>query len=130
MIPVEGLHHVSITVSDLERSKTFYREVIGLQEIARPPFDFPGAWFAMGAAGQQLHLIVHEGETRRQSGIDTRDGHMAIRVSSYKATRAWLDRQGVAYEARPRAKAGFPQIYVLDPDHNIIEFNAEALDEE
>jgi hypothetical protein len=29
---------------------------------------------------------------------------------------------------QPRATAGFPQIYILDPDRHIIELNAEKLD--
>lgn len=129
MIPMEGIHHVSICVRDLQRSKLFYESVLGLKEIERPAFDFPGAWYAVGNTGQQLHLIVHEGETLRQGEIHTRDGHFAIRVASYKAARQWLEQQSVPYEARPHAKAGFPQIYVLDPDRNIIEFNADVLDE-
>jgi hypothetical protein len=28
----------------------------------------------------------------------------------------------------PTGKAGFPQIYLLDPDRNLIEINAERLD--
>jgi glyoxylase I family protein len=128
MIQVSAMHHVSLLVTDLERAKAFYREVIGLQEIERPPFEFPGAWFAVGSSGQQLHLIVHRGECLRQGGIDSRDGHFALRVTSFKDTLAWLDRCGIEYDARPNSKAGFPQIYVLDPDRNIIELNAEHAD--
>lgn len=128
MFTIEGIHHISITVKNLEKAKAFYEQVMGLKEMERPPFDFPGAWYAVGA-GQQLHLIVHEGETLRQGGIDTRDGHFALRVASYKETKAWLEEQGVPFEARPHAKAGFPQIYVLDPDRNVIELNADKLDE-
>ncbi|WP_248928090.1 VOC family protein [Paenibacillus hamazuiensis] len=128
MIEYTMLHHVSIIVQDLDAAKRFYREVLCLKEIERPPFDFAGAWFGIGD-GQQLHLIVHRGETQRHGGIDTRDGHLALRVSSYKKTREWLDRCGVPYEARPHAKAGFPQIYVLDPDRNVVELNADVLDE-
>jgi len=47
---INSLHHVSLTVTDLERSRRFYREVLGLQEIARPAFNFPGAWFQLGAS--------------------------------------------------------------------------------
>ncbi|MFH5181766.1 VOC family protein [Paenibacillus sp. TAB 01] len=128
MFTIEGIHHVSIAVRDLARAKAFYEQVLGLQEMERPPFDFQGAWYAVGT-GQQLHLIVHEGETLRQGEIDTRDGHFAIRVASYKETKAWLEKTGVPFEARPHARAGFPQIYVLDPDRNVIELNADQLDE-
>jgi hypothetical protein len=29
---------------------------------------------------------------------------------------------------QPQATAGFPQIYILDPDRNVIEINAAVLD--
>ena len=128
MIEIVGIHNVSLDVRDLEKARTFYKDVIGLQEMERPPFQFTGAWFAIGNTGQQLHLIVHPGQTLRQGGIDSRDGHFAIRVGSYRQTLEWLDRQGIPYDARPNSTAGFPQIYVTDPDDNIIELNADRLD--
>jgi glyoxylase I family protein len=129
LITYKGIHHVSLCVRDLERSKFFYMEMLGFTEIERPPFDFPGAWIAVGTGGQQLHLIVHEGQTLRQGDMDSRDGHFALRVGSYKGTLERLKQKGITYDARPQSKAGFPQIYVLDPDRNIIEFNADPFEE-
>lgn len=132
------IHHVSLTVTDLERSRTFYREILGLAEIARPPFPFGGAWFAVGEA-QQIHLIVHEGATfRGNRGIDTRDSHFAVRVRSYRAAVDFLRSKGYREDApeldplrmrlQPHATAGFPQIYICDPDRHVIEINAAVLD--
>jgi glyoxylase I family protein len=134
---IELIHHVSLTVTDLERSRAFYREVLGLAEIARPPFPFAGAWFAIGAR-QQLHLIVHDGATFRGArGIDTRDSHFAVRVGSYERAVAFFHEKGyredggdtdlMTMKLQPHATAGFPQIYILDPDRHVIEINAEAL---
>jgi glyoxylase I family protein len=102
MIDVETLHHVSISVTDLTRARHFYGEVLGLLEITRPPFDFPGAWYQLG--DRQLHLLVHAGThtLRGTTAIDSRD--------------------------KPRNLTPWPQIYVTDPDGNVIEFNAERLD--
>lgn len=131
------LHHVALPVTDLERSKAFYREILGLQEVPRAPFPFPGAWFAL-PGGQRIHLIVSPGQTMRiGKGIDSRDGHCALRVASYRETLEELRRKGYTPEADdelrrikvdPHSVAGFPQIYLLDPDRNLIEINAEALD--
>ena len=135
---IESLHHVSIPVSDLERSKRFYGETLGLPEMVRPPFDFPGAWFQLGPH-QALHLIVHPHSTfRTGKGVDSRDIHYAIRVKSYQAALEHLRAKGFREDAgetdltkmrtNPHATAGFPQIYILDPDRNVIEINAEELD--
>jgi catechol 2,3-dioxygenase-like lactoylglutathione lyase family enzyme len=135
---IEAIHHVSLPVTDLERSVRFYREILGLRQIERPPFGFPGAWFAVGES-QQVHLIVHEGATfRGQKAINTRDGHVAVRVSSYRRTVEFLQSKGYREDAepmdllslrlQPHATAGFPQIYILDPDRHVIEINAAALD--
>ena len=40
------IQHVGLVVSDLERSRRFYRDALGLEEVPRPPnFTFAGAWF-------------------------------------------------------------------------------------
>jgi len=134
---IQAIHHVSLGVTDLERSRAFYRDVLGLQEIARPPFNFPGAWFAAGES-QQLHLIVHRDSTFRVGkGMDNRDNHFAVRIASYQETVAELRARGYREDAedpleqlrlQPHATAGFPQIYILDPDRNVIEINAAQLD--
>jgi catechol 2,3-dioxygenase-like lactoylglutathione lyase family enzyme len=135
---ITHLHHVSLTVTDLDRSRAFYREILHLAEIERPPFSFAGAWFAVGDS-QQLHLIVHAGATfRGDRGIDTRDSHFAVRVESYRHTVDFLRSKGYREDAgeldplrmrlQPHATAGFPQIYIVDPDRHVIEINAAGLD--
>ena len=80
---VQLLHHISLPVADVERSRRFYREIMRLAEIARPDFPFPGAWFRLG--DRELHLIGGE-EARPQGARSTnpRELHYAVRVSSYR----------------------------------------------
>lgn len=132
------LHHVSIPVSDVERSRAFYRDVLQLEEIERPPFDFPGVWFAAGDGA--LHLIGEPRAPTYRDGkpIDTRDVHFAVRVENFRETLAFFESLGYSADhdpadaramiVQPHATAGFPQIYILDPDRHVIEVNAAKLD--
>jgi catechol 2,3-dioxygenase-like lactoylglutathione lyase family enzyme len=134
---VGTLHHVSLPVRDLERSKRFYREVLGLEEIARPPFPFPGAWFSLG--DRELHLIG--GENTMPRGVEElhpSQYHFAVRVTSFREMLEGLRRQGYSEDAAaddpkrvivsPRPVTGYPQAYICDPDRHVIEINAETLD--
>jgi glyoxylase I family protein len=136
MLNIETLHHVSLPVSDLERAKRFYGGVLGLREVARPPFSFPGAWYQLG--DRRLHLIQGDRSTfRTGKTVDSRDIHFAIRVRSYREALDHFRAHGYRTDAdddllkmreNPTSVAGFPQIYVLDPDRNVVEINADRLD--
>jgi catechol 2,3-dioxygenase-like lactoylglutathione lyase family enzyme len=137
MLDILTIHHVSLPVSDIVRAKRFYSDVLGLQEIPRPAFPFDGAWYQLG--DRHLHLIKGTNSTLRDGKpIDSHDIHFAIRVRSYRAALDYLTSKGyradvadadpLKLRANPTGTAGFPQIYILDPDRNVVELNAEALD--
>ena len=124
-IAIESFHHVSIVVTDLGRAKAFYGEVLGLCELTRPPFDFGGAWYELG--DRQLHLIVHPPArtVRGTTAIDSRDGHFAVRVTDYDQTLAYLKSRGVTVRESRQNVTPWSQLYITDPDGNVIEFNVE-----
>jgi len=134
---IDGLHHVALPCADLERSRRFYQEVLGLTEIPRPDLPVAGAWFRVGAS-QELHLVVGDGQAtfRASKGMDANDIHFALRVPSYRQALDALKAQGYLENAsledpmgiRTSMRVGYPQIYVLDPDRNIIEINAVSAD--
>ncbi|WP_299094806.1 VOC family protein [uncultured Metabacillus sp.] len=125
MIEVESIHHVSLSVTNLEKAKHFYGVMLGFQELERPDFDFPGAWYQVG--NQQLHLIVQEGASTLRSDytINTKDGHFAIRVKDYEKTLKHLKSLGVEITEKPNSASGFAQLFCMDPDSNLIEFNVD-----
>ena len=120
-----GLHHTAVCVTDIAVAKRFYGEVLGLREIDRPAFPFAGAWYELGD-GRQLHLIVHEHPRtlRGTRAIDLRDGHFALGVTDFDEAVAHLRAAGVECVERPDNVTPWQQVYVTDPDGNVIELNA------
>jgi catechol 2,3-dioxygenase-like lactoylglutathione lyase family enzyme len=113
MLSITTIHHVSLPVVDLERSKRFYSEVLGLRELSR------------------------QSTFRHGKGIDTHDIHFAVRVDSYRGALEHLRSKGYSVNAEDplrrtkenrQGTAGFPQVFVLDPDRNVIEINAAGVD--
>src|SRR3979411_3401653 len=55
-MPRGGLQHYTIEPQDLERTKEFYVDVLGLEIGDRPPLDFPGYWLYSGGTAT-VHLM-------------------------------------------------------------------------
>jgi len=110
---VTGIHHVSIVVTDLERSRRFYAEVLGLREIPRPAtFDFVVVWYDLGT--QHIHLVPRE--TADVPGAR----HFALHVEDAAAARRHFATLGVpSRETTPIP--GCDRFFVHDPDGNLIE---------
>lgn len=117
---------MAVCVTDLERSKRFYEDVLGLRPIDRPAFKAPGAWYELGD-GTQVHLIVHERPRtlRGTTAVDILDGHVAFRISDYERAVAHLRAHGVECLELPQNVTPWKQLYFTDPDGNEIELNVD-----
>jgi glyoxylase I family protein len=121
MFEIVRLHHVSFAVKDVSRSREFFGGVLGLREIERPAFDFPGAWYAIG--DRQLHLIEERGADQRPGGGRiSRSDHMALEVDDVTDVRKALEAAGIDYQTGGNEALGFEQVFCGDPDGHTIEF--------
>ena len=116
----KGAHHVSLTVSDLDQACAFYGGLLGLAEIERPDFGFPGAWYQAGSV--QLHLITappgHDiGSTPART--TPLANHLAFEIEDYEAMKARLEDAGIDVIGLGD-EAG--QLFAPDPHGNMIEF--------
>lgn len=94
---VKALHHVSLLISDLERSQSFYQEILGLSLIERPALKFDGLWFALNEdATQQLHLLLLPNNMTQRLPPEHvgRDGHFALLVEDLSAYIERASRAG------------------------------------
>ena len=115
------LNHVALHVEDVERSCRFYREILLLEPIPRPPFTFPGAWFRLGL-DQELHLIGgHQGQTDSRN----RGNHFALLVDDIGAWEKHLQSTSVQAMPRKVRPDGAYQIFVVDPDGYYVELCSE-----
>lgn len=115
---ISDLHHVSIVVADTARALAFYRDLLGLEVVARPDLGYPGAWLAVGA--RQIHLLEvpnpdpAEGRPRHVG----RDRHVALIVDDLDICAERLRHTGCAFT---RSRSGRAALFCRDPDGNGVE---------
>ena len=110
MLRVKDYHHVAVVVRDLEKSRWFYGEVLGLTSIERPPFNFPGHWFQVGEVCQ-LHLMVLEEE------IPATMRHVALEVEDFDKAVEYLRASRIEIVEGPGKRVdGSDYFFCRDPD--------------
>jgi len=113
VLQLTHIDHVSVIITDLERSRHFYRDLLGLKEIARPrTFDFVVLWFELG--NQQLHLLLKP----QPDTVSPR--HFALRVADVEQARSHFRARGVPVEETTPIP-GADRFFIRDPDGNRIE---------
>lgn len=131
-IRVTAIDHVTIIVKDLESSRKFYVDTLGMQQVPRPAFKFPGMWFQAGAT--QIHLIQEHpgsapaGFSEPPAGVGPgRSGHFAFGVADARAASETLTRLGIRIRGGPSLRPdGFVQIWCYDPDGHVVELFSRA----
>jgi catechol 2,3-dioxygenase len=130
MINVTNVGHVVLKVRDLERSVRFYRDVLGLKEVARATFDRPMAFFS--ATGENHHDIgLFEVGPDAAPPEKNHVGlyHVALRIGhsleELRAAKAHLEANGVQ-ELRLRDHTVSQSVYLNDPDGNGLELYVDA----
>lgn len=116
-------------MTDLERSRAFYGVFLGLPELKRPGFPFPGAWFGL-ANGQELHIVCVPNPAWREPRVmQIFETHIALRVDSFGGAIKKLHAAGfhedlpddhpLKIEIKRHPPTGCPQVYFFDPDRHL-----------
>jgi catechol 2,3-dioxygenase-like lactoylglutathione lyase family enzyme len=122
------IQHLGLVVSDLDRSRRFYSEALGLEEVPRPPnFTFAGAWFRFG--GTEIHLLAEADTTGGAGQGDPGSGatrglthHLAFEVDDLDAACARLEENSVSLAGGPMPRGdGVTQVFFRDPDGHVLE---------
>lgn len=108
------VHHVSINVEDINRSRDFYLSLFSFKVLDRPKSAPEGVWLEMDDK-RQLHLIL--GTTPDDSGQ-----HFALEVSDLDDACDHIRGCGVEIRG-PFPNGGYVQAFIHDPDGNRVEIN-------
>lgn len=138
-MPVTELNHYFVRANDLERSRRFYCEVLGFEEMPRPDFPFPGYWLGVGGK-IQVHMGPHGIPNAELYYLGTSprsatDNAGVVDHIAFLATqpRAFSERFGaIGLKARKRYLPQFQlfQMFVKDPDGLTVELNFHGIEDD
>ena len=103
---------------DVEEVGPFYLDVLGLEQLPRPDFGFPGMW--LRSEGQEIHLMQVENHQAPEGQ------HFAFRVGDIDAATEELSKRGVKVSKTFELPNGARQCFFKDPSGNMIELNQPA----
>lgn len=133
-MPLGGLQHFTIEPQDLEKTKHFYVDVLGLEIGDRPPLGFPGYWLYSGGTAT-VHLmgtrtpregIVVRGTEKKYEDTGRLD-HIAFAASDVEGVRKRLNSNNVKFRESIVPRTGDTQIFLYDPDGVGVELNFPKL---
>jgi lactoylglutathione lyase len=119
---ISAMDHVAISVSDPDKSASFYQEIFGFRQIPAP---VPMARWLVMANGIMLHIVGN----RTAESPHSRWDHLAMACADMDTFIAKLDSRHVAWSNMegghsPQVRSdGVKQIFIQDPDGYWIEVN-------
>ncbi len=124
MVTFAGVDHVSFTVTDLDRSQTFYTEVLGFVLVLDVGY---GRILMHPGTGFTLSLMKHDGAhggafTELTTGLD----HLGLTAASRDELLEWqarFDDLGVTYTPVRDMEFGY-HLNFRDPDDIALELSA------
>jgi catechol 2,3-dioxygenase-like lactoylglutathione lyase family enzyme len=121
------LEHLLVLTDDLEATKAFYCDALGLEAGERPPLEFPGYWLYLDGVP-----CVHVAERAPYEAHAARLGlgvgpapvdHVAFAAARYDRLVERLEAAGVEAVPNTVPSAGLRQLFLTDPNGVRIELN-------
>ena len=109
---VERTDFISVPVTDIERSKAFYGEALGLPAVSGeegwPEYQL----------GENISMYLMDPTTIGQTFTGPHTAHIALRVPDVAETRAELESRGVAFDGEIFDTGVCHMAFFRDPDGN------------
>lgn len=137
-MPLSHLEHILVQTTDMEATRRWYVEVLGMRAGYTPDFKFPVCWLYIGerdvihvtegGAGTSANRKTYLGQhSEAENGTGVID-HIAFRAAGLGETLERLRRHKIDFKERQVADQGLYQVFFFDPNGIKIELNFEAVE--
>jgi catechol 2,3-dioxygenase-like lactoylglutathione lyase family enzyme len=131
-MPLNKLEHYLVMTDDIEATRDFYRDVIGLREGFRAALGFPGYWLYLDDI-PVIHIAEWETYTAhslklgipvttRGAGTGSLD-HIAFNGTNAGEMLARLQALDIPYHRNDVPAASLVQLFINDPNGIKLELN-------
>ncbi len=114
-----GMRHIALNVKDMERSKAFYQDVLGMEVVWQP--DPQNAYLSSGVDNLALHETPGDRAPAATSSLD----HLGFIVSDIgrvqELEKEFRARQVTIIKPFKRHRDGSASFYCADPDGIVIQ---------
>jgi catechol 2,3-dioxygenase-like lactoylglutathione lyase family enzyme len=131
-VPLTKLEHYLVLTHNIDATRDFYIDVLGMEMGFRPPLEFPGHWVYIGDT-PVIHIAEWTTYTARQQargafvttpaeGTGPVD-HIAFGAQDYDGVLDRLRKHGVSVRENNNASNVVRQLFLFDPNGVQIEIN-------
>ncbi len=135
-MPLSHLEHFLVQTEDIERTRDWYCDVLGMTAGPTPDFRFPVVWLYIGdrdvvhvteggkdVSENRMAYLGQQSDATHGTGVVD---HIAFRATGLRKTMSRFSELGVAFSQRQVADQGLYQLFLFDPNGIKIELNFDA----
>ena len=138
-MPLAHIEHYLIAADDMEATKSWYCDVLGMQEGWHPEFNFPVYWLyldgkdvvhiSQSAKNATDNQKTYLGRTSQNTGAGTGAiDHIAFRANGLAETMAHLRQLNIDFKERRANGQALYQLFMFDPNGIKVELNFDAVE--
>jgi catechol 2,3-dioxygenase-like lactoylglutathione lyase family enzyme len=136
-MPLSYIEHYLVLSDEIDATRDWYRDVLGMQEGWHPDFGFPVCWMYLDGVD-----VVHIGKSAKHASDNQKAylgrlaqdagagtgalDHIAFRAKGLKDTMAHLRRHKVEFSERRANGQALYQLFMYDPNGIKVELNFDS----
>ena len=135
-MPLSHIDHFLVQTEDMEKTKDWYVDILGMRAGDHPDFKFPVYWLYIGdkdvlhiaqggknTSANRKKYLGQQSEAIYGSGVVD---HIAFHANGLRETIAHLQAHNIEFNQRQVDDQGLYQLFMFDPNGIKVELNFDA----